>query len=202
MDPMQALVARTYVRAVKVAFGSILWVLVCLFGMPSTLLAGEKYLITLKGTAYRTKASGSIGGTTVTETTMIRKLAAQWGRPEANLALAYHVGGNSMGDTIDLVDKVNHEVLETLYGLYFGTAFARRALYTSDGKEEHRLDYIYTRQSGVALGSATISKKQIKIKSGTRPYIAGSMQWIVMPEWESPAQIYTAKFTTGSKLSF
>jgi hypothetical protein len=107
-----------------------------------------------------------------------------------------------MGDTIDVIDRTNGQVLDTLYGFYFGTAFARRALYTANGKEERRLDYIYTRQAGVALGSATVTKKPVRIKGGSRLYIGGSMQWIVMPEWENPGQICTAKFTTGAKLNW
>lgn len=159
------------------------------------------YPITLKGTVYGVNDSGQIRGSAVTQSILLQNIADNAGISTDNLALVYHVGGNVMGDTIDVIDRNDGRVLDSIYGFWFGTSFARRALYSADGANQRRLDYVYTDQAGVALGSAIIDKKQLKVRGGTmRLLVTGSMQWIVMPDSGGPAQICTARFSTGPKL--
>jgi hypothetical protein len=164
--------------------------------------AQTEYLVTFRGVSYQTNAAGSITTSRFTERNLLQEAAQAGGITDTkSLALVYHVRGNALGDTIDVVDASNGQVLDTLFGFYFGQDFGRMSLTNTNGTQHKRLDYIYTKQNSHSLGSAVVTKSTLTDRKGNaRLFIQGQMQYLVTPKGNEGQRICTATFTTGRAL--
>ena len=128
------------------------------------------------------------------------KAAAAGGLADtSSLALAYHLNGNSLGDTIDVINRTNGVVLKTLFGLYFGESFGRQSLLSGSHKQMKRLEYIYTDQNDHSLGSALLTDYFFLDSNGNTnaTYVLGQMQYVVTTDsTHATTQVCTATFTT------
>jgi hypothetical protein len=117
----------------------------------------------------------------------------------SGMALAYHIGGNDLGDTIEVINRTNGTTLATLFGLYFGESFGRQALLSGSHKQMKRLEYIYTDQNDHSLGSALLTDYYFLDSNGNtnRTYVLGQMQYIVTTDANHPhTQVCNATLTT------
>ncbi len=162
--------------------------------------AQAQYLfnVTLHGTAYFVDSSGNMVTNTITGQTILSDLAAAAGITDySTWTLAYHIAGSSFGDTIDVINKTTGATLDTVFGFYFGDSLGRYAMTNTTQTEVRRVDYIYTKQSQYALGSAFLTKRFTPDASGnTRTTIDAEMHWLVRPDGNNPAKTCTALFTT------
>ena len=164
--------------------------------------AQTELLATFRGLAYQTNAAGVVVSNVVTEQTFLQSTGIT---PLNSIALAYHVGGSSFGDTLDIVYTNNGAVVTTVLGFFFGDNtiqdVGRTALTNSTQTEVRRLDYIYNGQSSDARGGAFITKRYVSDKYGNvRPTMDGVLEWL---DWNSGspfATMYTGSFTTGKVL--
>jgi hypothetical protein len=162
--------------------------------------ATAQYLfnVTLRGTAYDVDSSGKMVTNAITEKTILKDLAAAVGLTDfSNWALVYHIGGSSFGDTIDVVNATSGATLDTVFGFYFGDSLGRYAMTNTTQTEVRRVDYIYTKQSQFALGSAFLTKRFTPDGSGNvRTSTDAEMHWLVRPQGGKPTQTCSAIFTT------
>src|ERR1051326_1232410 len=118
--------------------------------LPSPALAQNQFYVTFRGTAWRTNNLGHLTPNPLSEQDLLLAAAQAWGRTDATgLFLVYHVQGNGLGDTIDVVDSSNGTGFYLNYfGFYFGEATQstpdRVALTNSTGTQVRRIDHIYT----------------------------------------------------------
>lgn len=157
--------------------------------------------LTFRGTNYQTNTAGEIITTPITEMTLLQEVAAPVGITDlSTLAVVYHVRGNGLGDTIEVVNPTNGVTLDTLLGFYFGadTTLGRIALTNSAGTQERRVDQVYnTKQSQFALGSAFITKRFLKDQQGNeRNTIDADVHYLVLPRGTEPAKCRVGTFTT------
>jgi hypothetical protein len=165
--------------------------------------ARAQYLfnLTLRGTAYYVDSSGKMVTNAITDQSILRDLAAAVGADYSTWKLAYHISGSSFGDTIDVIDTRNGNALDTVFGFYFGDSLGRYAMTNTTQTEVRRVDYIYTKQSRFALGSAFLTKRFTPDTSGNvRTTIDAEMHWLVRPDGNNPAKTCTALFTTTTPL--
>ena len=89
--------------------------------VPVRSFAQNELLLTFRGTYYQTDANGNTVGHPVTEQTWLLEAAEAGGTTDTSgMAIVYHVGGSSFGDTIDVVNRVTGATLTSLLGLFFG----------------------------------------------------------------------------------
>ncbi len=177
------------------------------------LLAGQAraqlpnlWQITISGTTWTTNSAGKIVPQALNNATLLKHLADLNGTTDySSWALAYHVGGNDLGDTIDVINRNDGTVLKTLFGLYFGEAFERSALLSGSKRQSRRIEYIYTDQSPHSIGSALLTEYFFFNNQGQENYVVvlGQMQWLVVPDNNNPnMQVDNASFTTTRPWSF
>ncbi len=138
----------------------------------------------MSGSAATTDSSGKIVSRPLNNQTLIQDFANANGITDTSgLALAYHLGGNDLGDTIDVINRTNGATLYTLFGLYFGEAFGRMAVLSSSGRQMRRIEYIYTDQNSHSLGSALLVNYFYFDTNGNtnKVYVLGNMQWLALP---------------------
>src|SRR5437016_6562982 len=154
----------------------------------------------LSGTCYTTDAQGHIVPQAINNETLLQQAATAGGLPDtSSLALAYHLNGNSLGDTIDVINRTNGVVLKTLFGLYFGESFGRQSLLSGSHKQMKRLEYVYTDQNDHSLGSALLTDYFFLDSNGNTnaTYVLGQMQYVVTTDsTHATTQVCTATFTT------
>src|SRR5882724_11996593 len=86
--------------------------------------AQSKLQIVINGTCSTTDAQGHIISQPINNQTLLQKAAAAGGlKDTSGLGLAYHVNGNDLGDTIEVINTSTGVTLTTLFGLYFGESF-------------------------------------------------------------------------------
>ncbi|HTL16689.1 MAG TPA: hypothetical protein VL793_05595 [Patescibacteria group bacterium] len=163
-------------------------------------LAQNQLQVVISGTCSTLDAQGHIVAQPLNNQTLLQQAAKAGGLTStAGLGLSYHIGGNSLGDTIDVINRTNGVALTTLYGLYFGESFGRQALLSASHRQMKRLEYIYTSQNDHSLGSALLTDYFILDSNGNTnaTYVLGQMQWIVTTDSTHPnTQVCTASFTT------
>ena len=156
--------------------------------------------MTLSGTCYTTDAQGHIVPQAINNQTLLQQAATAGGLTDTSgLGLAYHLNGNSLGDTIDVINRTNGVVLKTLFGLYFGESFGRQSLTSGSHRQMKRLEYIYTDQNSHSLGSAFLTDYFFLDSTGATnaTYVLGQMQYVVTTDASHPTtQVCTASFTT------
>jgi hypothetical protein len=162
--------------------------------------AQSKLQVQLSGTCFTTDSQGRITSQVINNQTLLQQAAAAGGlKDTSGLALAYHIHGNDLGDTIDVISRTNGATLTTLYGLYFGESFGRQAMLSASHRQMKRLEYIYTTQNDHSLGSALLTDYYFLDSNGNTnaTYVLGQMQWVVTTDASHPnTQICTATFTT------
>jgi hypothetical protein len=162
--------------------------------------AQTKLQLTISGTCSTMDAQGHIIAQPINNQTLLKAAAAAGGLTStAGLGLAYHLNGNDLGDTIDVIDRTNGNTVSTLYGLYFGESFGRQALLSASHRQMKRLEYIYTSQNDHSLGSALLTDYFFLDNSGNTNsiYVLGQMQWIVTTDaTHTNTQVCTANFAT------
>ena len=162
--------------------------------------------ISITGTCSTLDAQGHIVSTPINNQTLLQAAATAGGLADTStLGLAYHLNGNSLGDTIDVIDRTKGTTLATLYGLYFGESFGRQSLLSASGQQMKRLEYIYTSQNDHSLGSALLTDYFLKDSSGhtNATYVLGQMQWIVTTDnTHTNTQVCSATFRTFRPWTF
>src|SRR5437588_12315585 len=87
------------------------------------------YPFTFNGTCYQTNSSGKIVSSKYTDQTMLQEIASSAGITDlSTLKLVYHEQGNSMGDTVDIINPQNGAVFDTRLGFYFCEVYRRTSL--------------------------------------------------------------------------
>ena len=162
--------------------------------------AQNQLQLLISGTCSTLDAQGHIVSEPINNQTLLKAAAAAGGLTStAGLGLAYHLNGNDLGDTIDVINRTNGTTLTTLYGLYFGESFGRQALLSDSHRQMKRLEYIYTSQNDHSLGSALLTDYYFLDNNGNTNsiYVLGQMQWIVTTDaTHTNTQVCTASFTT------
>lgn len=168
----------------------------------------QKLQFTLTGNCATLNSAGNQIGLPLNNQTVLADFAKVNGVASTQgMALVYHIKGNALGDTIDVINATNGVVFGTVFGLYFGEdpTLGRAGLASTDGTLTRRIEYIYTYQNSHSLGSALITTRYILDSSGhtNRALIHGPMQYIVMPDNFNPAvKVCLGTFITGAALPF
>ena len=162
--------------------------------------AQSKLQMQLTGTCFTMDSQGRITTQVINNQTLLQQAAAAGGlKDTSGLGLAYHVQGNDLGDTIDVINRTNGTTLTTLYGLYFGESFGRQALLSASHRQLKRIEYIYTNQNDHSLGSALLTDYYYLDSNGNTnsTYVLGQMQWLVTTDsTHTNTLVCTATFTT------
>jgi hypothetical protein len=165
-----------------------------------------KYQMTLSVVCWTTNNSGQIIQQNFGNQTVLRQAANANGVTDfSNWVLAYHLGGNELGDTIEIIDRNTGHTLQTLFGLYFGEDFGRQALLSASTRQLKRIEYVYTDQNSHSLGSALLTQYNYFDNMGhtNKIYVIGQMQYVVTQDAKHPrTQICTANFTTMKPWNF
>jgi hypothetical protein len=169
-----------------------------------------EYKFLFSGTAYQTNATGKLVGTPITDQTLLQDRARLGGITDLSaVAIVYHLNGNPLGDTVDVVSSTNGQVLTTEFGLYFGSdsSLGRTAVTNAAQTQQIRADYIYTSSgSTYTFGSndsvgLSITTKNFVITNGmTNAIISGSMSWGVAPQGTNGPLICIGNFSLGQPL--
>ena len=158
------------------------------------------YQFMFTGTCATTDASGKIVDTPINNQTLMQSYAKNHGVTNTSgLSLAYHIGGNELGDTIDVINRTNGATVFTIFGLYFGEDFGRMELLSTSHRQMRRLEYIYTDQNSHSLGSALVTAYFFFDNSGhtNNTVVFGSLQYLALPDTtHTNVQICSGSFTT------
>jgi hypothetical protein len=174
---------------------------VLLSGLSAT--AQGEFPFTFRGKCSQTDASGKIVSSPITDRDWLNQIASKAGITDLNsVKIVYHVNGNAMGDTIDVINSQNGVVLDTIFGLYFSQDYGRKAI--SNSKGDRRIQYIYTSQNTRSLGTALVSKNYLTDKKGnSSTTISGQMSYLVTPDGSNPnLKLCTGTFTVGKEIVF
>lgn len=162
--------------------------------------------VNISGYSWTTNKIGQIVPQPLNNATLLKHIANVNGTTDFSWwALAYHIGGNELGDTIDIINRTNGATLQTLFGLYFGEAFERSALRSASGRQLKRIEYVYTDQSSHSIGSALLTDYYFFNSSGNTNYVMvlGQMQWLVVPDSKNPSmRVNSASLTTTGPFRF
>ncbi len=162
--------------------------------------AQAKFYLTYSGYSVSNGPSGIFVVHAVNNRTLLRQFA------DANsitnlrpLALMYHVKGNDLGDTIEIVDTSNSNVLATPFGLYFGEdqSLGRVGMTNSFGTQVRKIQYVYTQQDSHSLGDALLAEMFTANADGTtNGFIYGQMNYIIKPDGTQNLQVCNGTFYT------
>jgi hypothetical protein len=166
-------------------------VLLMLGGLAAKAQSYTQYRFIFYGTAYQTNAAGTLVATHITDQTLLKSRAAQGGITDlSKVAMVYHINGNSLGDTVDVV-STDGTYLTTEFGFYFGDdrALGRTVAGTPQTSGQRRVDPIYTFDNSEytysnsdSVGAAFTYKRFVPGAKGvTNAIINGTMSWSVIP---------------------
>ena len=151
----------------------------------------QQYKFIFSGTAYETNESGNIVATHITEQTLLADRARQANITNLNtISLVYHIDGDTLGDTVEVISNATGQVLATEFGFYFGSdnAYGRTAVTNLLQTQQRRVDYIYTfddstytYSNGDSVGAAFTYKSLKKTGKSTNAVINGTMSWDAIP---------------------
>jgi len=162
-----------------------------------------EFLWTFSGLSYETNAAGNIIAKTISDKTMLAEAVAAANVSAEGKAVVYHINGSSFGDTVDIVSRTNGEVLQTLFGYFFGddASLGRMAITNGKSTQVKEIDYIYTGQNSHSLGASLTSKTYVTNRNKTVDLVAeGPMHWLINPDGTNGARICTGTFITGKPL--
>jgi hypothetical protein len=160
---------------------SLFVALLCLGSILVTYAAERQLQVAFSGTASTTDPNGRILTTPLDNRTLLRDFATTHGLSStAGLGLAYQIGGNELGDTIDIINVNNGQRLYTLFGFYFGNDFGRRTLFSSSRRQSKRIEYVYTDQNAHSVGSALLTTYYFYDTTGNtnRMAVLGQMHYM------------------------
>ncbi len=162
------------------------------------------------GKAYQTNASGNIVGTPITDQTFLQDRARQGNITDlSTIAIAYHINGNSLGDTVEIISSTNGQLMASQFGLYFGSdaALGRTAVTNALQTAQKRVDYIYTGNNSTytfddshSVGVAMTSKSVVTSNGTTNAVISGVMSWGVAPQGTNGPILCIGSFSLGRPL--
>jgi hypothetical protein len=168
--------------------------------------AQDQYHIAFKGTRATTDNSGKIVSAYIDNATLVQEFAKVNGIHDTSwLGMAYHFGGNALGDTIEIVNRTNGTPVYSVFGLYFGEDFGRPFLVSASRRQSQRLEYIYTDQNSQSLGSALLTTYYFLDSNGktNNRVVLGSVQYVVAPTTlHTNTQACSGTFTTGDRWVF
>lgn len=161
------------------------------------------YAFRFDGLRYETNSAGVFQRHRVTQQTILEEIARRANLPTTEgMMLAYHVNGNELGDTIDVIDSRTGRVLDTYIGLYFGQSFARIGVTNSAGTEVKRIDYVYTKQDSHSMGAALVTIRRLGTSPVSPVFVNGTMDYCWAAREGEQSRIYTGTFRTGRRLRF
>ncbi len=169
----------------------------------NTASAQGMFPLTFRGTCSQTDSSGKITSTRISDRDWLQEVAARGGVTDlSTLQIVYHVNGNGLGDTIDVINPQTGSVLTTIFGFYFSQEYGRKALMNQNG--DRRIQYVYTEQNSRSLGTALVSKNYLPDRTGTtNTTISGQMTYLVTPDASNPnLKLCNGTFTVGKELFF
>jgi hypothetical protein len=162
--------------------------------------AQSKLQLVLTGTCSTFDAQGHIIAQPINNQTLLQQAAAAGGlKDTSGLGLAYHLNGNELGDTIEVINSTTGATLSTLFGLYFGESFGRESLLSASRKQMKRIEYIYTDQNSHSLGSVLLTDYFFFDNNGNTNaiYVLGQMQYLILPDSShTNTQVCAATFAT------
>lgn len=162
--------------------------------------------IVLNGFCATTDANGHIISKPLNNGTLLSDFAQANGLTNASgYVLSYHLGGNELGDTIEVINRTNGASAFTVFGLYFGESFGRTSLLSGSHQQLKRIEYIYTDQNSHSLGSALLTDYYYFDANGNtnKTYVLGQMQYLVVPDsTHTNTQVCTANFITLKPFKF
>jgi len=166
--------------------------------------AQNMFKFTFRGTCTENNPAGKFVNKPVSDRTWLQDVAAAAGVSSRDMRIVYHLQGNALGDTIDVINATNGTVYQTLFGFYFGEDFGRQSLRNAAGNANKRIDYIYTSQSDHSLGDALNSKTFSTNRNGSiRLVLQGQMNYLVLPAGTNGLKVCSGTFTgAGTALSF
>ena len=166
-----------------------------------------EYKFTFSGTAYATNATGRMVGTPITDQTLLQDRARLGGITNlGTISIVYHLNGNPLGDTIDVVSNANGQVLATELGLYFGSdaSLGRTAITNAAQTQQKRIDYIYTSGDSTytfnnddSVGLSITSKNLLVTNGNTNLTVCGTMSWGVEPQGTNGPILCIGNFATA-----
>lgn len=160
------------------------------------------YQMVISGTSWTTNSQGVIVPTAVNNRTILQELGQRGGVTDtSSWILAYHIHGNDLGDTIEVIDTKTGGSLTTVFGLYFGedASLGRMGLLSGSHRQMKRVEYVYTDQSSHSLGSALLTNYNWFDSNGNliKTAVLGQMQWIVTQDGtHDRVKVCSASFTT------
>ncbi len=177
----------------------------------SSTFAQYEFRWTFRGTCYQTNGTGNVIATPITEQTLLQDAAQQGGITDlSTLAIVYHLHGNDLGDTIEVVNAGNGATLFTPFGLFFGddASLGRSAITNSTSTEIRRLDYVYTLNTSTytspnshSMGAAFTTKRFLTDTNGNvHSSFEGPISWIVNPQNGQGTKVCSGAYTTGQPL--
>lgn len=169
-------------------------------------VAQSQLQITINGSTSTLDSGGHIVAVPLNNQTLLKQYARSQGLTNFNwLSLAYHVKGNDLGDTIEVINRTNGASVFTLFGLYFGEDFGRPDLLSASHQQLKRIEYIYTDQNSHSLGSALLTDYYVLDGNGNtnKTYVLGQMQYLIAPDaTHTNTQVCTASFFTTRPYQF
>lgn len=175
--------------------------------LPVGCLAQNELLLTFRGAYYQADTNGNIVGHPVTEQTWLLEAAAAAGTTTNGLAVVYHVGGSSFGDTIDVVDRASGANFTYLLGLFFGDPsvedIGHLPVFNAAGDQERRVDQVFVFyagnfEAGESLGSAFVTKRFQQDASGNRhDTVEADLNYLALAEGPNPTHMVVGTFTTS-----
>ena len=145
----------------------------------------NKLQVKITGKCSTLDSDGHIVAKTINNQTLLKDFARAHGVTNtSSLTLAYHIGGDPLGDTIEVVTRTNGAAIFTLFGLYFGEDFDRPSLRSASGQQVKRIEYIYTDQNSHSLGSALLTSYYWLDDGGNTnsTAVVGQMQYLIAPD--------------------
>jgi hypothetical protein len=170
----------------------------------------SEYKFIFSGTAYKTNASGKLVGLPITDQTLLQDRARLGGITDlSTVSIVYHLNGNTLGDTVDVISNANGQVLVTELGLYYGSdsSLGRIAVTNAAQTQQRRVDYIYTANGSTytfdnddSVGLSITSKNFVTTNASTNAIISGAMSWGVEPQGTNGAILCIGNFSLGQPM--
>lgn len=167
----------------------------------------SEYKFIFSGFAYETNTAGKLVGTPITDQAFLQDRANLGKLTDlSTISIVYHINGNPLGDTVDVVSNATGEVLVNELGLYYGSdaALGRTAVTNTAQTQVRRVDYIYTFNSSTytfdnddSVGCCMTSKCFAITNGSTNAIISGNMSWGVEPQGTNGPILCIGTFSLG-----
>jgi hypothetical protein len=167
----------------------------------------SEYKFIFSGTAYQTNTTGKLVGTPITDQTLLQDRARLGNIADlSTISIVYHIDGNPLGDTVDVISNATGQVLVTELGLFYGSygGLGRTAVTNAAQTEVRRMDYIYTFSSSTytfnnddSVGCSITSKSFVTTNGSTNAVIQGNISWGVKPQNTNGPILCIGNFSLG-----